>query len=270
MLMEIDRWHRVHQGEALQPVQAWSPEPVPPEVEFAKKYNVEWPRTIDWTGWAMYYRQKTTNFDPQMSAAYLIDEAISIVGRTVVVTNPDQTWMTKQPFEGILGRLGGDTIGFDVEFLETEAGKNFDFDTRLTFIAPDTATAERLEMAIRKYLSGNLLSADNSPPWDNDIRNYEKVLKTSRLLNRYQVDLLIKMWQENYDRCRTVPELAYRVEQKLLERLALSSSHTILKRDNLKFVFEGFFFHNQELGVSALIAYLEVNGCTDIDFEYVH
>jgi hypothetical protein len=25
MLTEIDRWHREHQGEALQPVQAWSP-----------------------------------------------------------------------------------------------------------------------------------------------------------------------------------------------------------------------------------------------------
>jgi hypothetical protein len=101
--------------------------------------------TIDWTGWGCYYME---GFNAQKSAARCIDEAISIVGRTIVVTEPDQTWMTKQPFEGILQRLGGETIGFDVEFLETEAGKNFDFDTRLTFIAPDTATAERLEMAI--------------------------------------------------------------------------------------------------------------------------
>ena len=52
------------------------------------------------------------------------------------------------------------------------------------------------------------------------------------------------------------------------QRLALRDAGMSVARNGLKFTLTDIWFHNEELGLSALIAWLEVQGCTDIDFEY--
>jgi hypothetical protein len=53
------------------------------------------------------------------------------------------------------------------------------------------------------------------------------------------------------------------------KRLALQMKPVEIKQDGLHFVLRDIRFHNAELGAYALIAWLEANHCTEIDFIYV-
>ena len=70
----------------------------------------------------------------------LLDKAIQIMGHNVIVSNPDQTWMTTQPFEDIMASLGAQTIGYDLDFLESEASEGFGYHTELNFTVLESLT----------------------------------------------------------------------------------------------------------------------------------
>jgi hypothetical protein len=272
MLFEIDKWHREHREESAAAHRAGNIEPLPPEKEYAQKYSVMWPTTIDWSNWAGYGLQDYPgfeDFDAQKQAAELITRAVHIVGRNVVVGTPDQTWMTTQPFEGILAHLGAETIGYDFKFIESEASKGFGFFTRMSFTVPDSVVADRLEAAIRNYISGDLVASNNLPPWNNDAENYARVLPQSKLIKQEHIDTMMQEWQQRYLREIQLPPRSSASKAMPLERLALRNNHVNIERNGLHFTFDDLWFYNEELGVSAMIAWLEVNHCTDIDFRYV-
>ncbi|MAS33606.1 MAG: hypothetical protein CL610_06350 [Anaerolineaceae bacterium] len=271
MLFAIDQWHREHVEEYQTLLQTGLNEALPPEQAYAEQFQVDWQYPIDWTNWANYYLEDWPGYesiDAQRSARHMIDAAIRIVGRNVIVSNPDQTWMTIQPFEGILASLGAETIGYDLPFIESEAGKDFAFSTTLTFTAPNPATADRIEGMVRQYLAGDLASLDNPPPWHDDEANYQHILAHSRLLKAEPIDLLKQNWQQRYLLHMNPTPSPYGLEMPA-KRLALRHQELHITRDAEHFTWTDLWFHNQELGVSALIAWLEVNGCIDIDFRYM-
>ena len=268
MLFEIDRWHREHKEETKTARQSGIIDPFPPEAHYAKKFDVIWPHAIDWTNWAYYEGEdhpSNSGYDARKASENLIDDAISLVGHTVIATNPDQTWMTLQPFEGILKTLGAETIGYDMEMTIEEG---FGFHAILRFTAPNQQIADQIEREISQYVAGELSSSDNLPPWHDDEANFNQVLDTSKLLKRDAVEILKKKWQLRYDRSNYLPNSPYSLSMKP-NRLALRSKELRLDRKEQKFVLSHMWFHNQELGVSAMIAWLEVKGCFDIDYRYV-
>jgi hypothetical protein len=255
MLITIDQWHQEHPDKAHKSI-----DPLPPEREFAIQYGVEWPLTIDWTGWAAYKHSSLPENYARKTALHLIDDAIFILGRTVVAHNPDQTWMSQQPFEGILANLGAQTMGYDLESLEQEGWP----ESHLIFTTPDIATANRLEEGINAYLAGDLASLDNPPPWNEDQKNYAQVLGKSTLLDPNIAHHLQRQWQTRATSPFTTPYIA----EMPAKRLALNGKPQI-RREGLRFMFANLNFHNDLLGQYALIAWLEVNDCTEIDYFYI-
>lgn len=268
MLFEIDRWHRDNRDYRSDQENNATLELFPPEKAFAKKYQVEWTIPIDWTGWASYQYQHE-GFDAQKAASNLIDDAVQIVGRSLIVSNPHQTWMTVQPFKGILDSLGAETIGYDLDLTESGEIDNFTLHTCIKFSAPDNDMADSIEKAIKTYLEGELDAVNNPPPWRDDSENYEKVLGKESLLKREQLDLILAHWQKRFALSSGVESLQKHARLMQIRRLALRNNDLVMRRDNLQFVLDDIWFHNQELGVCALIAWLEVNGCTDIDYAYL-
>lgn len=264
MLFEIDQWHRDNHDYISSQQYRVSP----PEKEFAKKYQIEWVNPIDWTGWASYEYQ-LEGFDAQKAASNLIDDAVTIVGRNVIVSNPHQTWMTVQPFKGILDSLDAETIGYDLELVESDAIDDFTLHTRIRFDAPDQENADAIEKAIITYLEGEVDAIDNPPPWKNDTENYEKVLGKGSILKREQLDLILAHWQNQFALSNGIDALKDHAKLMQQRRLALRNNNVVMQRDKLHFVLDDIWFHNQELGVCALTAWLEVNGCTGIDYVYL-
>ncbi|QPC83689.1 hypothetical protein G4Y79_04720 [Phototrophicus methaneseepsis] len=267
MLFTIDKWHRDNRDQSQAAMQQGQITPLPPEQTFAEKYSVQWPSTIDWTNWAGYYLENYPGFenvDAQRNARALIDNAVQIVGRNVMVSSPDQTWMTIQPFEGILSRLGAKTIGYDMETTDTES---IDHTTIMNFTAPNSAIADQIEASLSQYLAGGLSDPDNLPPWHDDEANFQQVLGKSELLKREYVDLLKQNWQKRYE-LHTYFDASPYGRQMPANRLALRLSSLQITRNNLQFELRQLWFHNQELGASALIAWLEANACTAIDYRY--
>jgi hypothetical protein len=267
MLFEIDRWHRDNHDYRSNQQYNDGLEVFPPEKEFAEKYQVEWLNPIDWTGWASYQYQ-LESFDAQKAAKALIDDAVTIVGRNVIVSNPHQTWMTVQPFKGILDSLGAQTIGYDLEL--TESDKILvTLHTRIRFAAPDEKIADSIEQAIKTYLDGELDSINNPPPWKDDTTNYEKAFSKGSILKREHLDLILAHWQSRFLLTSGIEALKDHAKLMLIHRLGLISNKLVMRRDNLQFTLDDTWFHNQELGVCALVAWLEVKGCTDIDYAYL-
>ena len=265
ILFDIDKWHRDN-PEAIQ--EAWQSgnyKSLPPEQTYATKYQVEWPHTIDWTSWASYGYY--SDADAQQNSAKLIDAAIRTVGCNVFVSNPHQTWMTVEPFQGILGSLGAETVGYDLDIVESEKIEDIKFRVVFSFSAPDPSMADRIESQLQQYISGDLTASDNLPPWRDDEANFEQVLGRSKLLNAEAVRVIKENWQRRYYLHSNPTPSPYGLEMPA-KRLALSDSKLQIKRDGLDFTLTDFSFHNIELGVSAMIAWLEVNGCDDIDYRY--
>jgi hypothetical protein len=266
MLFSIDQWHREHKEESSAQ-RAGSTEPVPPEAEFAKQYQVRWPATIDWTNWANYDLEDNPVYagvDARKSAERLIDNAVSILGRTVSIGSPDQTWMTKQPFEDLLAHFGAETTGYDMDTIESEAFEVVETHPHLMFTAPDIPAAEQIEAAIIHYIRGTVSASDNVPPWNEDAANFERVYGTSRLLKREYVEIAQRNWQYRYDGAKHLPF----GQEMPRQRLTLRSGNGRLERDGQHFTLIDFDFYN-DLGLLALIAWLEVQGCSEMDFAYV-
>jgi hypothetical protein len=270
MLQRIDRWHQEH-PDAM--TQITNNDPLPPEIEIAKQYNVPWPETIDWTNWANYNLvsyPSFANIDPQKSAAALIDKAIWIAGRTIEVSSPDQTWMTVQPFLGLLQRFGADAFGYDLKSVESGAYEGTNHKLKFSFAAPGETKASILEKAIRDYLEKLPVISDvNPPPWKEDAENFQRALSGKTILNRQAVESAVNHWKSEYDSYSYLPnpERIPAYVEMLPKRLALHRCEAF-RRDGLTFEFENISFANEPLGLYALIAYLEVNGCTDIDIRY--
>jgi hypothetical protein len=176
MLLTIDRWHQEHPHESWDALQKGQLEPLPPEQDFVTLYDVKWPLTIDWTGWASYGYQHPSLPENYASktAARLIDEAVFTLGRTIVIQNPDQTWMPKQPFDSILAKLGAQTMGYDLDSLEEEI--DYHPEPQVSFTAPNITVANQIKAALDTYLDGDLASLDNPPPWHDETQNYAQVL----------------------------------------------------------------------------------------------
>ena len=162
--------------------------------------------------------------------------------------------MTIQPFEGILSRLGAKTIGYDIETTDTES---IDHTSVMSFIAPNSTVADQIEARLSQYLASDLSDPDNFPPWHDDKANFQQVLGKSELLKREYVDLLKQNWQKRYE-LHTYLHVSPYGRQMPAQRLALRLSSLQITRNNLQFELRHLWFHNQELGASALIAWLEV------------
>lgn len=271
ILYEIDRWHREHKEESAASSRAGKYKASPPEAMFALEYNVEWPHTIDWTGFAEYFLEDNPVYaslgSVQARPQERIDDAVAIIGRVVTVNNPDQTWMTTQPFQDLLERFGAQTVGYN---LETIFPEDFEIHSVARFTAPNAATADQIEKAIRTYLTNRMsLSPEEIlPPWHDDEANFRQILGASRYLRQQDIEILKQSWQRRY-RLHTHPYPSPTGLDMPSQRLELKHSGMVIVRDHFDFSLTDIWFHNQELGLSALFAYLEVNGCTNIDFEYV-
>jgi hypothetical protein len=142
MLQEIDLWHRQN---PLAVRENPSPDLVPPEREAAKKYGVEkeWQHTIDWASWASYwFEQSNPQYDAAENAALCIDQAVRVLENVVVAATPDQSWMGRQPFKGLLEHFGAKTFAYDLEHFEGWDKCFF----RLTCIAPDETIAQKFKL----------------------------------------------------------------------------------------------------------------------------
>ncbi|MBZ0287953.1 MAG: hypothetical protein K8I30_10090, partial [Anaerolineae bacterium] len=210
------------------------------------------------------------NYDPYRAAQYNIDKAVWIAGRIVEVSNPDQTWMTVQPFLGLLERLGADAFGYDLESIESGEFQDPHSKFMFSFRAPDEVMASHIETAIQTYLEKlPVISDANLPPWKDDAQNFGRAFAGKSLLNKHAVDSTLGRWQSMFDSMSNWPDRdsvpAY-VEMPP-KRLAVRRCGAF-RRNGLDFEFENLAFENEPLGLYALIAYLEVNGCTDIDIRY--
>ncbi len=126
-LQQIAAWY-VQQDEP----QTWAAVPTPVEQAFSRQYKVEWPMALDWL-------DTVNDMD---DAQQRINRALTVCDRLIFVSNPDQTWMSIQPFEGLLRRLGATTAGFDYDCWEADAPYPPTwFTLTLTCVAPDTAAA---------------------------------------------------------------------------------------------------------------------------------
>lgn len=270
ILQKIDQWHRDNSEESEDAKR--SGKIMPPEIEIAQQYNIVWPTTIDWDNWANYELENLpayASYDARRNSERLIDEAVTLIGNIVTVQNPDQTWMTVHPFQDLLERLGATTVGFDMDFIESEAGRDFDLRFELIFSAPDDTRANRVDSEIRAYLERPFTVSDNIPPWNDDASNFEKAFARGSILNPDAVKHLVDDWQSRYDSytkrsdAESIPAFIEMPTQRLTMK-----GYDKYQRDGLKFIFENLWFANMELGLAAFIAYLEVHGCTNIELRY--
>ncbi len=267
MLFTIEKWYRENreQSEALMQTAELSP----PEREFAQKYNASWPMRIDWTDFAAYWLEKYPayqGYDARRATENMIDTAVTIAGQNVIVSNPHQTWMTRQPFLGILEAMGSQALGYDLKFIESPEIEGFTMHTRLTFTAPDLNAAARIETALRDYFNGDLTAPENPPPWHNDEENYQRILGTSKLLKLEHVAIMRRAWERNLSWRASTPALMQRLQN---ERLALRTTEVSLRREGAQFTVDDLWFIFEACGIPALIAWLEVNDCTGIAYRYV-
>lgn len=273
ILFEIDRWHREHKEESAAASEAGNYKALPPEAAFALQYNVQWPHTIDWTNFGDYWLEDWPGYETlrpaQERSRELIDEAVNIVGRVVIVSNPDQTWMTTQPFQSLLEHFGAATIGVDLDKLEGESHEDFELHAVVKFMAPSIETADNIENALHRYLTSLIILApdDDLPPWHDDEANFREVLGKSSLLRPEDIQIIRDNWQRRFELHNRPTPSPYGMAMPA-HRLALRDAGMTVARDGLKFTFTDIWFHNEELGLSALFAWLEVKGCSDIDFEY--
>ncbi len=256
ILFSVDRWHRERPEESKH----WGGNLVPPEEAVVQQYNVEWPVSIDWDmGWASYWSGKE---DTAGQVRKLIDEAVIVVGKTVFMSPPAQTWMRVQPFQGLLEHFGATTWGYDHETFPPPR----EIENWIAFTAPDYETAERIDMTITAYLEGPELSDENPPPWQGDASSFESTLARNSMLRRDAIENLKALWQDNYELQRSVTSKPESVDRMRRKRVALARG--TLHRDDRHFRLVDFSFYYLEHGLAALIAYLEVNGCSDIDMHF--
>ncbi len=241
------------------------------EQAIAKQYQIEWTSSIDW--WPDYEWAKRANpeavIEPNRS---LIVAALSNVGNLVTVSNPWETWMSWQPFKALLEHFGAEISGFD-HYLsqDTRFFASHTIKPDFRFTAPDVVTADELETAINTYLAGLHVSETNPPPWHDDEANFQAILGKSQYLDSEAVATIQQAWQDSYNIGINTPSLQRAREIKLSKRLTVASVPTSpprLERDGLNFQFIDLWFSNTELASVALIAYLEVKGCTNIHLGY--
>jgi hypothetical protein len=133
--------------EIIQTIQDWykqRPEladqaiidPIPPEVEFARQYDVEWDRPVDW---------------------YNEESPVSVLDDSVMVLHVPDTWSYPLPFLGILKQFGGSVV-YEFEFGAPLA----EFSIKLTCTAPDEAAASDIAALVNIYLQDPHFSR---PPW---------------------------------------------------------------------------------------------------------
>lgn len=239
------------------------------EQTIAKQYQIEWTSSIDW--WPDYEWVKRTDpeavIEPDQS---FIIAALSNVGNVVITSNPWQTWMSWQPFKALLEHFGAEIAGID--YFETDIFLKYsDIETEFRFTIPDKATADELETAINTYLVTPHNSETNPPPWQDDEANFQAILGKSQYLDTEAVAAIQQKWLDRYNFGSDTPSLQRGKEIMLANRLAIAPSdpnYRRLERDGLDFQFINLAFENHELGLAALIAYLEVKGCANIHLGY--
>jgi hypothetical protein len=191
------------------------------------------------------------------------EEAIQLVGRNIILSNPDQTWMDKVPFTSALEKLGAITFGYDMNVTENDRGLP---DGRLRLKAPSDAIADEIEQSLKIYFSGDMVSDENLPPWHDDETNLKKAMQNSNLILSDNLATAQKTWKTQYERYAEFPKWQMKMKR---ERIAAGNkSDPKMIRNGLRFAIEGLWFKNETLGVYALFAWLEVLGCTEIDYYF--
>ncbi len=241
------------------------------EQAIAKQYQIEWTSSIDW--WPDYdWLQKTKPEEVNTAGQGIIGGALSNVGNLVTASNPEDTYMSWQPFKVLLEHFGAEISGTDRFFVEeTSFFNTHTIKPEFRFTAPDKATADALETAINAYLAGPHVSETNPPPWHDDEANFQAILGKSQYLDTEAVAAIQQKWLDRYNIGINTPSLQRSREITLSERLTVASVPTSpprLERDGLNFQFIDLWFSNTELASAALIAYLEVKGCTNIHLGY--
>ncbi|MCQ3932619.1 MAG: hypothetical protein DPW16_19390 [Chloroflexi bacterium] len=266
ILHEIDDWYRENPNGL---VTSWNNGgPLPPESAIAERLGIEWPETIDWAGWAEYYRIGSPNFeknkrDPSKEAERLIDEAIMVLANTVIARNPDQTHMGGITFKNLLEYFGAEISGEGYDPSSKVVGREdvYEFEI-LHFTAPNEETANQIENAIRAYVEDRK-SDTHLPPWYDHAANFGKILPNSPYLKDKQVEI----WRQ-----KAKERIEFRSQSDKLSRVRMENHALIsaaeLWREGLGFRFEKIIFADGNYGLAALIAYLEANGFTDIRISY--
>ncbi len=267
ILQEIDTWHREN---PMGIEKDWNNGgPLPPETAIAERLSIDWPETINWTGWANYRHIGHPSFtkfnrDPGQQAEQLIDEAIMVLANTVIANNPHETYMAGKTFKNLLEHFGAEIagVGFDPSSnLVVGREDTYEFEI-LYFVAPNEETANQIENAIRAYVEDRK-SDTHLPPWYDHKSNFEKILPNSPYLKDKQVEI----WQR-----KTKERIEFRSQSDKLSRVRMENHALIsaaeLWREGLEFRFEKIIFADGNYGLAALIAYLEASGFTDIRISY--
>jgi hypothetical protein len=253
ILQSIDTWSREH------PETSSSENLTPPEKEYAEQYNVEWPVTIDWIDGSEYKQPQW-----ERSNQRLIDGSMVVVGNLVFASNPDSTWMSIQPFKGLLEHFGSKVIAYDFD-LEGVLKENQELVIDISFTAPNDIVAEQIFGSFSSYLSHSLVSSHNLPPWHNIMENFAVAFQKGKLLQKTSVETMLRNWLIEHDRNLKISSTY--AEGKRLQHLALYRGS--LNRNGMQFKLEeSAFYYPGEFGLAALIAYLEGNNCNDIKIEY--
>lgn len=122
LFKSIHEWHEQHPGH----VDAGNVDPIPPEVEFAQQYSVEWDYAVDW--------------------CYEDDSPVPVLDNSLILS-PGETWTMPIQFITVLKQLGG-TVVYDLDAGETLA----EFRVKLICSAPDEDTASTIASRILDYL----------------------------------------------------------------------------------------------------------------------
>jgi hypothetical protein len=112
-LLEIDQWHREHPEESRDARMYPRQPPISIEKALSQQYHVEWTRTLDWMNVAHYLDLE--GLDQRLNWV------LNVVGRSIVIADPGETFNGVQPFDTLLARLGATgVIGYDLA--QQEAG----------------------------------------------------------------------------------------------------------------------------------------------------
>lgn len=247
ILGDISLWHKAH-PEALE--KAWgSSDPLPPELAVAQQYNIEWPRTIDWTNWACYF---DAGEKAEATDRRLIDEAQSLVANVIFMSTPDQTWMGIEPFRSLLERLGANRI-FAVDNDTMPEPDPNRWRMQLRCIAPDQQKAQELCERIGGYWSDSRPEDEKPlPPWSEVKSNFEAAGKSGAVKREMLASL-----EEQLGFANEIDE-PYRT-RRWKGSFDISAGEVFQDGQNLSFTFHLV----GDLAFAALVSYLQVNGCRD-------
>ena len=118
LMADVVQWYETNE---------WTGKPSQPELDIAQQHKIKWEYPIDFV-----HGESTSS----------AKSAVRIYRHMVQVTHINETWMSKQPFEDLLNKLGANTAAWDVDSYSAQTATIFSMTIEAT--APDSETVERL------------------------------------------------------------------------------------------------------------------------------